>query len=111
MKRHGPALAAVAAIATLLVPAAPAAGSAPPPTTTGPCGYTATPDEPAARPVGLPRAPRPPPDRGTVAVTLRTTAGAIPLVLDRAKAPCTVQSFLPLARHGFYDRTVCHRLT
>ncbi|MFG3490062.1 peptidylprolyl isomerase [Streptomyces sp. NPDC094447] len=40
-----------------------------------------------------------------------TSQGQLPLRLDRAKAPCTVQSFLHLARHRFYDRTVCHRLT
>ena len=39
------------------------------------------------------------------------TYGRIPLTLDRAQAPCTVQSFLHLARHRFYDRTICHRLT
>jgi peptidyl-prolyl cis-trans isomerase B (cyclophilin B) len=33
------------------------------------------------------------------------------LSLDRAKAPCTVQSFLHLAKSRFYDFTTCHRLT
>ena len=42
---------------------------------------------------------------------LQTNRGDIPLVLDRAMAPCTVQSFLHLARHKFYDQTTCHRLT
>ena len=42
---------------------------------------------------------------------LRTNLGPIPLVLDRAEAPCTVQSFVHLVRHRFYDRTICHRLT
>ncbi|MEH1096805.1 peptidylprolyl isomerase [Micromonospora sp. CPCC 205739] len=85
--------------------------SAPPRTTNGPCAYTETPDEPAARPVPLPPDPRRTPDRGTVRVTLRTNQGAIGLTLDREQAPCTVQSFLHLARHRFYDRTPCHRLT
>ena len=44
-------------------------------------------------------------------VTLLTNLGPIPLALDRAQAPCTVQSFLHLVRHRFYDRTICHRLT
>jgi peptidyl-prolyl cis-trans isomerase B (cyclophilin B) len=95
--------------------AAPAAASAaaPSPTepTAGPCAYTPTPDEPAARPVGLPPDPRHTPDHGKVRVVLRTNLGAIPLVLDRAEAPCTVQSFLHLTRSRFYDRTICHRLT
>ena len=42
---------------------------------------------------------------------LRTNLGPIPLTLDRAQAPCTVQNFLHLVRHRFYDRTICHRLT
>jgi peptidyl-prolyl cis-trans isomerase B (cyclophilin B) len=82
-----------------------------PPVTHGPCQYTATPDDPAARPVPLPRDPRHTPDRGFVDVVLKTNHGKIPLRLDRAKAPCTVQSFLHLTRHKFYDRTICHRLT
>jgi peptidyl-prolyl cis-trans isomerase B (cyclophilin B) len=92
--------------------AAPAhAGTAPPVVTKGPCQYTETPDEPAARPVPLPRDPRHTPDRGTVTTTLVTNHGLIPLRLDRAQAPCTVQSFLHLVRHRFYNRTICHRLT
>ncbi len=80
-------------------------------TTPGPCGYTVTPDQPAARPVPLPPDPRHTPDRGTVEVVLKTNLGEIALLLDREQAPCTVQSFLHLVRHRFYDRTVCHRLT
>src|SRR2546429_2781806 len=88
-----------------------AADAPPPKTTHGPCMYTETPDEPAARPVPLPRDPRHTPDEGTVEVVLRTNLGPIPLILDREKAPCTVQSFLHLVRHRFYDVTICHRLT
>jgi peptidyl-prolyl cis-trans isomerase B (cyclophilin B) len=96
----------------LAVGAVPAhATGAPPTETSGPCKYTKTPDEPAARPVPLPRDPRHTPDHGTVTVTLVTNRGLIPLTLDRALAPCTVQSFLHLVRHGFYNRTICHRLT
>jgi peptidyl-prolyl cis-trans isomerase B (cyclophilin B) len=79
--------------------------------TPGPCAYTGTPDEPPARPVPLPHDPRRTPNKGTVTVELKTNHGVIPLTLDRAKAPCTVQSFLHLVRHRFYDRTTCHRLT
>jgi peptidyl-prolyl cis-trans isomerase B (cyclophilin B) len=79
--------------------------------THGPCQYTATPDEPAARPVPLPPDPARTPSRGTVRVDVRTNQGALPLTLDRAAAPCTVQSFVHLARWRFYDRTTCHRLT
>ena len=94
-----------------LTTAAPAAAAAPTEPTAGPCAYTPTPDEPAARPVRLPRDPQPTPARGEVRVVLRTNAGRIPLILDRAQAPCTVQSFLHLVRQEFYDHTICHRLT
>ncbi|MET8525217.1 peptidylprolyl isomerase [Micromonospora sp. NPDC005172] len=90
---------------------APAAAARPPRTTHGPCAYTETPDEPAARPVPLPPDPRRTPDRGSVRVTLATNQGPIGLTLDRAAAPCTVQSFLHLVGKRFYDRTPCHRLT
>ena len=35
----------------------------------------------------------------------------VPVSLDRAIAPCGVNSFLSLASQGFYDNTSCHRLT
>ncbi|MEC3976733.1 peptidylprolyl isomerase [Amycolatopsis sp. H20-H5] len=47
---------------------------------------------------------------GTVSVTLKSTAGDIPLTLDRALAPCAVQSFISLANQGFFTDTMCHRL-
>ncbi|MFI7657242.1 peptidylprolyl isomerase [Micromonospora parva] len=94
------------------VSAAPTTAAARPPRTThGPCAYTETPDEPAARPVPLPPDPRRTPARGSVRVTLATNHGPIGLTLDRAAAPCTVQSFLHLVGKRFYDRTPCHRLT
>jgi peptidyl-prolyl cis-trans isomerase B (cyclophilin B) len=102
-------VASVLAFATLVViPPASAETSG---STHGPCQYTATPDEPAARPVPLPPDPARTPSRGTVRVDVRTNQGSLPLTLDRAKAPCTVQSFVHLARWKFYDRTTCHRLT
>ena len=109
-------IAATAATAVLLGVGGTAASAAdpttpPPRSTHGACRYTETPDEPAARPVPLPRDPRHTPDDGTVEVLLRTNLGAIPLTLNRAQAPCTVQSFLHLVRHRFYDATSCHRLT
>jgi peptidyl-prolyl cis-trans isomerase B (cyclophilin B) len=91
--------------------AAPAYAADAPDVTTGPCQYTETPDEPAARPVPLPPDPRHTPDHGTATVVLITNLGLIPLTLDRAQAPCTVQSFLHLVRQRFYNQTICHRLT
>jgi peptidyl-prolyl cis-trans isomerase B (cyclophilin B) len=43
--------------------------------------------------------------------TLQTTCGAIPIALEAAKAPETVNSFDFLAGKGFFDHTKCHRLT
>jgi peptidyl-prolyl cis-trans isomerase B (cyclophilin B) len=48
---------------------------------------------------------------GTVPVTLHTSIGDIALTLDATKAPCTVNSFVSLAKQGFFDKTGCHRLT
>ena len=103
----------VAGVLSVAGAAAPAAANDAQPTqpTSGPCAYTPTPDEPAARPVPLPRDPRHTPNHGVALVVLRTNLGAVPLVLDRAQAPCTVQSFVHLVRHRFYDHTICHRLT
>jgi peptidyl-prolyl cis-trans isomerase B (cyclophilin B) len=85
--------------------------AADPGVTPGPCQYTATPDDPAVRPISLPPDPRKTPSRGKVLVFIVTNKGLIDLTLDRAQAPCTVQSFLHLVRHDWYDRTICHRLT
>lgn len=43
--------------------------------------------------------------------TLQTTCGDIPIAMDAAKAPATVNSFAFLAGKGFFDHTRCHRLT
>ncbi|MDQ0381940.1 peptidylprolyl isomerase [Amycolatopsis thermophila] len=73
------------------------------------CEYPATPDQPAAKPNTPPQGKNIP-STGTVNVTFKTTAGDIPLTLDRALAPCTVNSFLSLAQQGFYTDTACARL-
>lgn len=57
-----------------------------------------------------PPAAGPTPAAGTVAATVKTTAGEIGLTLDRALAPCTVANFLSLAQQGYYDGHSCHRL-
>lgn len=50
------------------------------------------------------------PSTGKVTLTFKSTAGDIPVTLDRALAPCTVQSMVSLAQQGFYTDTICHRL-
>lgn len=52
-----------------------------------------------------------PPDTGTVDATLALNSGDVTLQLDRAAAPCTVNSFVSLAQQGYFDSTTCHRLT
>jgi peptidyl-prolyl cis-trans isomerase B (cyclophilin B) len=102
----------ISTTSVLLLGLLPAAASAERParTTKGPCQYTQTPDDPAARKVPLPPDPRRPPTGDRRAV-LETNMGTITLTLVGDKAPCTVQSFAHLVRHRFYDRTSCHRLT
>ncbi|MEY7972512.1 peptidylprolyl isomerase [Saccharomonospora xinjiangensis] len=50
------------------------------------------------------------PSEGTVKVTLHSNVGDIGLDLDRALAPCTVNSFVHLAKEGYYTDTGCHRI-
>ena len=72
------------------------------------CQYPATeqtPGKPVTPPSGGPTS-----TKGTVQVTMQTSAGPIGLTLDRALAPCTVNSFVSLARQGFYSDSPCHRL-
>jgi peptidyl-prolyl cis-trans isomerase B (cyclophilin B) len=48
---------------------------------------------------------------GTVDVTVVLNGKDVPMTLNRATAPCGVNSFLSLASQGFYNDTNCHRLT
>ena len=47
---------------------------------------------------------------GEVEAVIHMTAGDVTLTLDRAAAPCAVNSFTSLAEQGYYDDTECHRL-
>lgn len=51
------------------------------------------------------------PTTGTANVTLTTNHGEIDMELDRSTAPCTVNAVTHLVESGYYDDTVCHRLT
>lgn len=51
------------------------------------------------------------PNAGTTTATLHVASGDVTITLDRAKAPCTVNSFVSLAQQGWFDQTRCHRLT
>lgn len=72
------------------------------------CAYTEDGEDEYYR--GLPQAENVP-TTGTVTVNLDTTAGPIGMTLDRTVSPCTVNAIEFLARDGYFDDTVCHRLT
>lgn len=107
------ALATLAAAGAALVTVLPAAGAAERPDrpTKGACAFTPLADQTYSTWVGLPSDPAKTPDRGRVKVTLKTNHGDIPLILDRAKAPCAVRSLTFLTHRKYYDGTDCHRLT
>ena len=92
-------------------PASAAPGATQPaaaPAAPGACAY------PSAGDAAKPNTP-PPTDgvsnEGTESVALTTSVGPIGLTLDRAQAPCTVNSFVSLVKQGYFDGTTCHRLT
>jgi peptidyl-prolyl cis-trans isomerase B (cyclophilin B) len=87
---------------------------APVPVRSTPLPDTASCDYPTEGEAAKPVSPPPTSDvsaEGTVAVTLETSSGTVPLTLDRALAPCTVNNFVSLAQQGYFDDTTCHRLT
>jgi hypothetical protein len=100
-----------------VTPQAPSASSASPSGTPGAtaiaadegdiCEYSASGE--AARAVAPPPTTGVP-TSGTVSYVLSMTNGDVKITLDRAKAPCTVNSFVSLADQGFFDDTKCHRL-
>jgi peptidyl-prolyl cis-trans isomerase B (cyclophilin B) len=95
--------------------AAPPATGGLPPFTAGAnlganCQYPASP-EPASKKVDPPHSGKVPTNPPTVSVSMSTNQGNLGLILDNAKAPCTVNSFASLAQKGFFDGTPCHRLT
>jgi peptidyl-prolyl cis-trans isomerase B (cyclophilin B) len=92
-----------------ITPAAPTSEAAPA-RALGDCAFTPTPDEPAAKPAPVPPS-GPVGTEGTVAVSLQTDRGPIPLTLDRSAGPCAVESFVNLVGAKYFDGTPCHRLT
>jgi len=82
----------------------PAGGTA---TKTVTCSYPSTGN--AAKQVQPP--PATPTVTGTVQATIKTSEGDVPITLDADKAPCTVNSFVSLAKQGYFDASPCHRLT
>jgi peptidyl-prolyl cis-trans isomerase B (cyclophilin B) len=82
--------------------------------TSGPCAYAETNQtltNPNAKDVGLPPDPKPTPATGKVPVTFKSNQGTVVITLDRASAPCAVQSFLYLVGKKFFDNTNCPRVS
>jgi peptidyl-prolyl cis-trans isomerase B (cyclophilin B) len=48
--------------------------------------------------------------KGTVSVSVTTNLGKMTFKLDRAAAPCTVESFVSLVTQKYFNGTTCHRL-
>ncbi|SDT10885.1 peptidyl-prolyl cis-trans isomerase B (cyclophilin B) [Brevibacterium siliguriense] len=74
----------------------------------GTCSYPAD-SQSAAKDVKAPA--EKPEAKGTVDATVSTSAGDLAVTLDADRTPCTVNSFLSLAKQKYFDDTECHRLT
>ena len=75
---------------------------------TAPGDCTFIPSAADAANVGVPSSPAP--TTGTVQLAVTTDRGDMTFTLDRALAPCAVQSMEFLATQGFYDNSICPRL-
>jgi peptidyl-prolyl cis-trans isomerase B (cyclophilin B) len=89
-------------------PTGPTASVATTPAGSYPCTWTPT-GSPAKQ--VNPPATTTPPKTGKVNILVSTSQGPMTFQLDRALAPCTVESFASLAEQRYYDQTSCHRLT
>ncbi|ALA67332.1 peptidylprolyl isomerase [Corynebacterium lactis] len=67
-------------------------------------------DGEAAKAVDKPRTDNVP-ATGTKTVTLKTNQGDIPMELDRSLSPCGVNAIETMAQSGYFNDTVCHRVT
>jgi peptidyl-prolyl cis-trans isomerase B (cyclophilin B) len=72
------------------------------------CDYK---DDPQGSTGNVDKPPATPDVQGKVTVTMTTSIGTLDATLDADSAPCTVNSFVSLAKQGFFDKTPCHRLT
>ncbi|XVS66696.1 peptidylprolyl isomerase [Actinosynnema sp. CA-299493] len=50
------------------------------------------------------------PATGTATATITSNVGELKLTLDRALAPCAVNSFVSLVKQGYYNGSTCHRI-
>jgi peptidyl-prolyl cis-trans isomerase B (cyclophilin B) len=73
-----------------------------------PCTWTKS--GTAAKPVQVPSTTTPP-RSGKVDLLVQTSRGTLTFQLDRAAAPCAVESFVSLVQQQYFNNTPCHRLT
>jgi serine/threonine protein kinase len=73
------------------------------------CQYPPSPD-PANKPVNPPPSGRVSTEPAQIHTTISTNVGDIGIQLANAESPCTVNSFISLARQRFFDNTECGRL-
>ena len=74
------------------------------------CEYPPSAD-PASKRVTPPPTGRVPTYPARIGLDIVTNRGKIGLQLANNESPCTVNSFVSLAKGGFFDDTQCHRLT
>ncbi|MBN4926426.1 peptidylprolyl isomerase [Hoyosella rhizosphaerae] len=72
------------------------------------CDYD--PNGHSARPVAKPPT-QSVPATGSVDAQIELRGSQLDVILDRAKSPCAVNSFVSLANQGYFDSTVCHGIT
>lgn len=72
------------------------------------CSYPAS-AQPASKEVDKP--PGDLPKETPTEETIATDQGDVKVSFDADKAPCAVNSFVSLAKQGYFDGTSCHRLT
>ncbi len=89
-------------------PTASASPSASPTVAAYPCAWTKK--GTAAKKATVPPTTKPA-RTGTTQASVRTTRGTLRFTLNRAAAPCAVESFVSLAKQKFFDSSPCHRLT
>lgn len=73
------------------------------------CQYRAVPD-PVSRPVNPPPSGRVSTTPAQIGAVISTNFGDISMQLANSESPCTVNSFVSLAKQQFFDNTQCARL-
>jgi peptidyl-prolyl cis-trans isomerase B (cyclophilin B) len=89
-------------------PAGSAASTTAAPAAAYPCTWTKSGS--AAKAVHIPPTTTPP-RSGKVDLLVQTSRGPLTFQLNRAAAPCAVESFVSLAQQQYFNNTPCHRLT